>query len=138
MDIASSLDPEGPDHLERAVAQHVIFLVGERLRRAHDNRIPGVNAYGIHVLHIADGDGRVIAVAHHLIFDLFVAFHTLFDQDLADRGESEGIFHDGDKFFFTVRKAPARAAECEGRPQYDRISDVARCLKAFFHGTGNL
>ena len=138
LDIAAALDLKGADHLQRAVAQHVILLIGERLRRTHDNRIPGVNAHGIQVFHVADGDGGVVSIAHHLILDLFVALDALLDQDLADRGEREGVLHDGKKFLLVVRKAAARPAERESGPKDDRISDVARRFKAFFHGTGDL
>ena len=85
LDIAAALDLKSADHFERTVAQHVILLVGERLRGAHNDRIPGVNADGIHVFHVADGNRSVVAVAHHLIFNFLVALHTFLDQDLTDR-----------------------------------------------------
>ena len=85
LDIAAALDLKSADHFERTVAQHVILLVGERLRGAHNDRIPGVNADGIHVFHVADSDSGVIPVAHHLIFDLLVSLHALLDQNLTDR-----------------------------------------------------
>ena len=138
LDVAAALNAECADDLERAVAEHVVFLVGERLRRTHDNRIPGVDADGIHIFHVANGDGGVIGVAHHFIFDLFIAFDALFDQDLADRGERQGIFHDGKEILLAVRKAAAGAAQGKSGTQNDRVADVARRFETFLHGTGNL
>ena len=86
---------------------------------------------GIHVFHVADGNRSVVAVAHHLIFNFLVALHTFLDQDLADRREREGVFHDGNEFLLAVRESSACAAQRESGTQYDRITDVSRRLKAF-------
>ncbi len=59
-------------------------LVGQRLDRRDDDRIAGVDAERIDVLHRADGDARVVGVAHHLVFDLLPADEALLDHHLAD------------------------------------------------------
>ena len=138
LDVAAAFDLKGADHLERTVAQHVILPVGKGLRGAHDNGIPGVDAHRIHVFHVADGDGSVVPVAHHFIFNFLVTLHTFLNQHLADRGEREGIFHDGNELLFTVRESASGSPESESRPQNDRVADIARRLQAFFHGAGNL
>jgi hypothetical protein len=45
---------------------------------------PVWNAHRVEVLHVANGDGGVVAVAHHFVFDFFPA-----DEDNA-LGESGG------------------------------------------------
>ena len=90
-----------------------------------------MDADGIHVFHVADGDRSVVAVAYHLIFNFLVALHTFLDQDLADRREREGIFHDGNELLLVVREASSGTAQREGGTQYDRIPDAARRLNAF-------
>ena len=44
-----------------------------------------MDAERIDVLHRADGDARVVGVAHHLVLDLLPADEALLDHDLADR-----------------------------------------------------
>ena len=99
--VAAALDPEGADDLQRRVAQHLVLAVGERLARGHDDRIARVHAYGIDILHVADGDGRVVAVADHLVLDLLVALDALLDEHLMHGREEECVAHH-------LAQAPAR------------------------------
>ena len=55
------------------VAQQLVLLVVERLRRRHDDRLARVDAHRVEVLHVADGDAVVARVAHDLVLDLFPA-----------------------------------------------------------------
>ena len=55
-----------PHHGDRGVAHPLIFLVGQRLRRGHGDRIARVNAHRVKVLDRADDDAIVVLVAHHL------------------------------------------------------------------------
>ena len=63
-------------------AQPVIFVVAERLRRRHYNAFAGMDAQRIQVLHIADGDAVVIAVAHNLVLYLLPSLEGFFYKDL--------------------------------------------------------
>ncbi len=58
--------------------------VGERLHRRHHDRVPGVDAERVHVLHRAHGDARVLGVAHDLVLDLLPAHEAALDHDLLD------------------------------------------------------
>ena len=93
-----------------------------------------MDAHGVHVFHVADGDGGVVFVAHHFIFNFLVALDTLFHQHLTDRGEFEGVFHNGAQLLVVAGKAAARAAERESRAQNHRVADVVRGGKPFFDG----
>ena len=131
--VAAALDLERADDLERAVAQHVIFFVGQRLGRAHHHRVAGVDADRVEVFHVADGDGGVVLVADDLVFDLLKALDALFDQHLADRRERQRVFHQRQEFFLVVGEAAAGAAERERRAQHHRVADLFHNLEAFFN-----
>ena len=63
-------------------AQLVVFAVAERLRRCYDDGLARVDAQRIEVLHIADGDTVVKAVAYHLILYLFPSLQALLYEHL--------------------------------------------------------
>ncbi|KAF5059194.1 hypothetical protein DSECCO2_338460 [anaerobic digester metagenome] len=85
LDIAAALNLQGPDDLERAVAQHLILPVRQRQSRSHDDGIPGMDADRIHVLHGADGDGGVVGIAHYLKLNFLPAGDGHFNEALIDR-----------------------------------------------------
>ena len=68
-----------------AVAQHLVLVVGERLAGRDDDRVAGVDAHRVDVLHVADDDAGVGGVAHHLVLELFPADQRLLDEHLVDR-----------------------------------------------------
>ena len=88
----------------------MVFFVGQSLRRANHNGVAGVNAYRIQILHIADGNGGVIGIAHDLILNFLVALDAFFHKHLVDRGEDEGILHDFPELLLVVGKAAPGAA----------------------------
>ena len=63
--------------------------VGQRLDGRDDDRVAGVDAERVDVLHRADGDARVVGVAHHLVLDLLPADEALLDHHLADRAGAQ-------------------------------------------------
>ena len=63
----------------------MIFFVGQGLRGADHNGVTGMDAHRVQILHIADGDGGIIGIPHHLIFDFFVALDGLLYQYLTHR-----------------------------------------------------
>ena len=65
----------------------MILAVGKRLRRRHHDAFARVNAQGIDVLHITDGNTVVVFIANNLVFDLFPAAEVFFDQDLRGIGK---------------------------------------------------
>ena len=56
---AAGLDADLAQHRDRGVAHDLVFLVGERQRRRHRDRIAGVHAHRIEVLDRADDDAIV-------------------------------------------------------------------------------
>src|SRR5213078_578815 len=112
-------------------AQQLILGVIERLRRRHHDRIAGVDAHGVDVLHVAYRDAVVAGVAHHLVLDLLPALETLLDQYLGDAaGESapQGRFD----LRLEPHDAAALPAERVAAAQHDRQPDLAdrapRCI----------
>ena len=63
-------------------AQKMVLVVAQRLRRRHHHALARVDAQRVEILHIADGDAVVVAVANHLIFNLFPAFQRFLDKNL--------------------------------------------------------
>ena len=138
LDVAAALNAKRPDELQGRIPEHVVFLVGQGLGRADHDGVAGVDAHGIQVLHVADGDGGVIGIPHDLILDFLVALDALLNQHLVDRGEHQGIFHDFPELFLIVGKAAAGAAQSKGGAQNHGIADFLGSLQAFVHGAGNL
>ena len=138
LNIASALDLQRANDLQRTVAEHMIFLIGERLRGTNDNGVACVDSHGVDVLHVTDGDGSVVFVAHHLVFDLLEALDALLDQNLMNRRERQGVFHHWQKFFLVIRKSAARAAQRKGGTKHHGITDLLGNLQAFLKGIGNI
>ena len=138
LDVAAALDLQRPDDPQGAVPQHVVFLVGQRLGGADHNGVTGMDAHRVDVLHVADGDGGVVCVPHHLVFDLLVALDALLDKHLMNRGQGQGVFHQFPELLLIVGKAAAGAAQGEGGAQHYRIADMLRRKQPFFHALGDL
>ena len=136
--VAAALDLQRADEFQRRVAQHLELLVGERLARSHDNRVAGMDAHGVDVLHAADADGRVIVVAHHLELDLLVALDALLDEHLMHGRNGECVAHQLAQLGFVVGEAAARAAQRESRTQHHRITDPVSHLGRLFDRHGDL
>ena len=138
LDVAAALDLQRPEDAQGAVPQHVVFLVGQGLGGADYNGVAGVDAHRVDVLHVADGDGGVVCVPHHLVFDLLVALDALFNQHLMDGGQGQGVFHQLLKLLLVVGEAAAGAAQGEGGAQHHRVADMLRRQQALFHALGDL
>ena len=70
-------------------AQHLVLAVGQRLGGRDHDRVAGVDAHRVEVLHVADRDAGVGGVAHHLVLDLFPALQGALQQHLADGARVE-------------------------------------------------
>ena len=73
LNIAPALDSQAPDYLETGRAQHLVFLVAQRLAGGHHDAVAGVDAHGIQVFHVADDYAIVRTVPHHLVLEFFPA-----------------------------------------------------------------
>ena len=65
-------------------AEQLVLLVVEGLRRRDDDGLARVDAHRVEVLHVADGDAVVAAVADDLVLDLLPAAQVFLDQHLAN------------------------------------------------------
>ena len=74
---------------ERRAPEPLVDRVGQRLDRRDDDRVAGVDAERVDVLHRAHGDARVVGVAHDLVLDLLPADEAALDHDLADRARPQ-------------------------------------------------
>ena len=138
LDVAPALDLQGPDEAQGAVPEEVVLLVGEGLAGGHHDGVAGVDAHGVDVLHIADGDGGVVGVPHHLVLDFLVALDALFNEHLVDGGELQGVLH---HFLQLVRvscEAAAGTAQSEGGTQDHRVADVLRRPDSLVQVVGDL
>ena len=112
-------------------AQQLILGVIERLRRRHHDRIAGVDAHGIDVLHVAYRDAVVAGVAHHLVLDLFPSLEAFLDQYLGDTACESAPQR---RFDLRLEPHDAAALSAEGvaAAQHDRQPDLAdrapRCV----------
>ena len=97
-----------------------------------------MDPYRIQVFHIAYGDGGVVFVPHHLVFDLFIAFYALFDEHLADRGKGKGVFHHGNELGLIVNEASAGSSQCKSGAKHHRITDLRGHLDSLFHSGGDV
>ena len=136
--VTAALDLQCPNDLQGAVPEHMIFFVGQRLRGTYHDRVAGVDAHRIQIFHVADGDGGVIDIPHHLVFDFLKALDGFLHQHLMHRRKCKGIFHDFTEFRFVIGKTAAGAAQCKGGTQHHRVADLACNGKAFIHGIRNI
>ena len=122
--VAAAFDAELADDAERCRAEHLVLVVRQRLRRSDDDGIARVDADRVEVLHVADGDAVVVAVAHDLVLDLFPAGDAALDEHLADHGVRQALDDDLDELFLILGDAAAGAAHRVGRADDDRIPDL--------------
>jgi hypothetical protein len=109
----TGIDADLAQHRDAGVAHDLVFLVGQRLRRRHGDRVAGMHAHRIQVFDRADDDAVVLAVAHHLHLELFPAEQRLLDQQLLGRRGFEATLADFDELFLVVGDAAARATHGE-------------------------
>ncbi len=112
--------------------------VAERLDRRDDDRVAGVDAERVDVLHRAHRDARVVGVAHDLVLDLLPADEAFLDHDLADRAGAQPCAHDLVVRGLGLDDAAAGAAERERRAddgrQADRVEGFLGRARALLRG----
>ena len=135
--VAAAFNLQRADDFQRAVPEHLVFLIGQRLAWADDDRVARVHAHGVEVFHVANGDGGVVGVPHHLVFNFLEALDALFHQHLPDGGELQGVFHQRNQLRLVVGKAAARTAQRERGAEDDGIADLVCGFDAFLHRGGD-
>src|SRR5690606_34058208 len=131
---AARVDADLADDRDRRVAQALVLLVGERLRRRDRDAVAGMHAHRVEVLDRADDHDRVVRVAHHLELVLLPPEHRLLDEDAAHRGVVQPLADDADELPLVPGDAAAGAAEGEARPddrgEADRLDELEGLLEA--------
>src|SRR5881398_3123429 len=79
------LDADFANNRSRSVAHALKFLVRQRLRGSHGNRIAGMHAHGVEIFDRADNHEVVAKIAHHLEFIFLPAEDGLFDERFVNR-----------------------------------------------------
>ena len=121
--VAAAHDAQMSDDVQRGLPQHLELLVRQGLGGSHHDGVAGVNAYGVKVLHGADGDHVAHAVPHGLKFDLLPAEDGPLHQNLGDgRGVQAGL-GDDTQFRLVGGGAAAGAAQGKGGTDDDGITD---------------
>ncbi len=119
---AAGIDADLAQHRQRGVAQQLVFLVGQGLRRRDGDRVAGMDAHRVQVLDRADDDAVVLLVADHFHLVLFPAQQRFLDQQLARRRQVQAALADLLEFLAVVGDAAAGAAQRERRADHDRIA----------------
>ena len=82
-----------------------------------------MDADGVQVFHIADGDDVALGVAHDLVFDLLPAGDALFHQNLVDGGKPQTVGGDLVQLVAVLADAAAGAAHGKGGAHDDGVAD---------------
>ena len=131
--VAAAFDIQFTDDAERRTAQHLIVMIGQRLRRCNNDAVSRMYTDGIEVLHVADRDAVVIAVTHDFILNFFPTGNAALDEHLADHAVLKSLDDRFDKFFFVFGNAAARAAHRVGGTHDQRIADLVGKPDGRFH-----
>ena len=96
-------DTDVADDADGKLTQFMIFFIGQGLRRSNHNGFSGMDAQWVEILHVADRDTVVKAVAHYFVFHLFPSPQALLNQHL--RRKSERFLNKYVQFCFVVTEA---------------------------------
>ena len=107
----------------------MVFAIAKRLRRGNNDALARMYAKRVEVLHVADGDAVVVAVAYHFVFNLFPTFKAFLYQHL--RRERECFLGQFVQLFLVVAKATTQSAKGISGAQDNGIAKAcsgATCL----------
>lgn len=132
LDVALADDAEMADDFDGGGSEHVVLLVAEGLAGGDDNGVTGVDAEGVKVLHVADGDAVVVCVTDNLVLELLPALEGLFDEDLGREGE--GSRGHVSELFLVVGKAGAETTQGVGCTDNDGVADLFGGVEGLVNG----
>lgn len=119
-------------HRDRGIAQALIFLVGERLRRRHGDRVAGVHAHRVEVFDRTHDDAVVRGIAHNFHLEFLPAQHRFFHQHFGGRRQFQAAANDVDQLFAVVCNAATAAAKREAGADDGRVADAGLDIQRFF------
>ena len=90
----------------------------------------------VEVLHVADCDAVVVAVAHHLVLYLLPALETLLDEHL--RRERERLLSELYEFLFVVSETRTESAESVSSADDNRVTEFGSRLACLLHVLASL
>ena len=128
----AGVDADLAQHGHRGIAQALVFLVGERLRRRDGDRVAGVHAHRVEVFDRAHDDAVVRLVADHFHLEFLPAQHRFLDEDFVHGREFQAATRDLFELFLVVGDAAAGAAERERGADDRRIADGRLDLDGLF------
>ena len=102
------------------IAQRLVFLVGQRLRRGDGDAVAGMHAHRVKIFDGADDDGVVRLVAHHLHLKLLPAEQRLLQQHLVRRRQLQPVRGNLLELVAVISDAAARTAKGKRRADDDR------------------
>ncbi len=98
------------DNRGSSVAHALIFLVRQRLRGSHGDRVAGVHAHRVEVFDGTNHHEVVAEIAHHFQLVLFPAKHGFFHQRFVHRTHVQSVRDGFSKLFLVVSDGTARSA----------------------------
>ena len=113
--VAAALQLQRAHDLQRAAPQPLDDRIRQGLDGRDHDRVAGVHAHRVEVLHAADRDGGVRGVAQHFELDLLPAQQAALDQHLADGAGGQAMTDAEASLVRRVGESPAAAAERERR-----------------------
>jgi hypothetical protein len=97
----------------------------QRLVQRPLERVAGVDAHRVQVLHVADRDAGVGGVPHHLVLDLLPAPQRALHEDLSDGRGGQAAADHGLQLLGGGDEAAAGASQRVRRPHDQRQPDLA-------------
>ena len=100
-----------------------------------------MDAHGVQVFHVADGNHVALGVPHDLVFDFFPAGDALFHQDLMDGRKAQAVGGDLMQLFPVLADTAAGTTHGERRADDDGIADdlgkIQRVVQILHHLGGD-
>ena len=131
LDVALAHNAQVANDADGKLVQLGDVLVRKRLGGGDDDALARVDAEGVEVLHRADGDAVVVAVAHHLKLNFLPSLEALLHENL--RGERKALLSQPHQFLFIVAEAAAQSAEGVCRTDDDGVTQLAGSALGVVH-----
>src|SRR5262249_55981170 len=114
-----------------------VFLVGERLRGRHGDRIPGVNPHGVEVFNGTNDDDVVGTVAHDLQLVFLPTDDGFFNENFMGWAKLQTAFDKLVKLLTVVGDSASGTSQREAGAENAGQADVFADLLGFYNGAGD-
>mmetsp|Transcript_6523 Transcript_6523/g.18479 ORF Transcript_6523/g.18479 Transcript_6523/m.18479 type:complete len:415 (-) Transcript_6523:148-1392(-) len=131
LDVALAHHAEVAHHADRDLPHTVVVPIRESLAGGHHDRLPGVDAERVQVLHVTHRHAVVVRVPHNLVLHLLPPLHGTLYKDLRGRRQrARGQQPEGG---LVLADAGAQAAKSEGAPHHDGVANGLRRRRRRLH-----